>query len=369
MSENTDSSDSGSSSRSDSGSSLQPDPRPSAVKTKLAPAAGPSANDKENKTTNEKPKKASLSEPEESESNLDSSLPIKSLIKAKASPAKTKRKAEPSPIANAEKKVKKNNAKEKRKKTSSEAVNDLPPEVIPKPSLEKQKKPASTVDNPNGIDESKVNPFQRLWSEEDELLLLQGFLDFKQGKTEETLDMGDFLEFIKKSLHITVSTSQLSGKLRKLKKKFLDNAERQRDCKNPTFSKIHEKKSYDLSKLIWGDSIQVTKRESRVSEKHVQKKDNVDGMDDGGRKMSNVELVKKICEPLIIKYDVVNDPLILEGDLEKTHLELAAVTKLEELEAMRKKLKEEELVVYMKGLEFLKAKALVALEVIKSSKN
>ncbi|KAL8231450.1 hypothetical protein R6Q57_001229 [Mikania cordata] len=365
MSENTDSSDSGSSSRSDSGSSLQPDPRPSAVKTKLAPAAGPSTDDKEHKTTNEKPDKASLSEPQESESNPDSSLPIKSLIKAKASPAKTKRKAEPSPIANAEKKVKKNNAKEKRKKTSSEAVNDLPPEVIPKPSLEKQKKPSSMVDNPNGIDELKVNPFKRLWREEDELLLLQGFFDFKQGKTEETLDMGDFLEFIKKSLHITVSTSQLSGKLRKLKKKFLNNAERQRDGKNPTFSKIHEKKSYDLSKLIWEDSIQVTIRESRVSERHVQKKDNVDG----DRKMSNVELVKKICEPLIIKYDVVNAPLILEGDLEKTHLELADVTKLEELEAMRKKLKEEELVVYMKGLEFLKAKASVALEVIKSSKN
>ncbi|KAF3450471.1 hypothetical protein FNV43_RR06554 [Rhamnella rubrinervis] len=62
-------------------------------------------------------------------------------------------------------------------------------------------------------------------------------------------DMNAFHDFIKKSLHVNVTKSQLVDKIRRLKKKYANNAGKKKF--NPT--KPHEQKAFDLSKKIWGN--------------------------------------------------------------------------------------------------------------------
>lgn len=103
-----------------------------------------------------------------------------------------------------------------------------------------------------GEEESIKKPaFQRLWSEEDEIAVLQGMIDFKSdtGKSPYE-DTNGFYDFIKKSISFEVSKNQFMDKIRSLKKKFIG-----KEVKNgvePSFLKAHDRKSYGLSKVIWG---------------------------------------------------------------------------------------------------------------------
>ncbi|KAI8028643.1 putative transcription factor [Camellia lanceoleosa] len=63
--------------------------------------------------------------------------------------------------------------------------------------------------------------------------------------------MNAFYDFIKKSLHIDVSKTQLFEKVGRLKKKYENNASKSKMGEDWTFSKAHEKKAYELLKKIW----------------------------------------------------------------------------------------------------------------------
>ncbi|KAI8012880.1 putative transcription factor [Camellia lanceoleosa] len=63
--------------------------------------------------------------------------------------------------------------------------------------------------------------------------------------------MNVFYDFIKKSLHIDVSKTQLFEKVRRLKKKYENNASKSKMGKDRIFLKAHEQKTYQLSKKIW----------------------------------------------------------------------------------------------------------------------
>ncbi|XP_042490152.1 STOREKEEPER protein-like [Macadamia integrifolia] len=102
-------------------------------------------------------------------------------------------------------------------------------------------------------DDKKKQLFQRLWTEDDELAILKGMLDYYSKKgTDPSTDMNAFHDFIKKSLHVDVSKNQLTDKIRRLKKKYLNNAGRGKEGEDPVFSKPHEHKAFELSKKIWG---------------------------------------------------------------------------------------------------------------------
>ncbi|KAH7545836.1 probable transcription factor At1g61730 [Ziziphus jujuba] len=104
---------------------------------------------------------------------------------------------------------------------------------------EEQKKPG---------DEKKL--FQRLWSEDDEIVILRGMIDYTAKKgADPSADMNAFHDFIKKSLQINVTKAQLADKVRRLKKKYENNAGKGKKY-NPT--KPHELKAFELSKKIWG---------------------------------------------------------------------------------------------------------------------
>ncbi|KAL1191701.1 putative transcription factor [Cardamine amara subsp. amara] len=133
----------------------------------------------------------------------------------------------------------------------------------------------------SGEEESIKKPaFQRLWSEEDEIAVLQGMIDFKgdTGKSPYE-DTNGFYEFIKKSISFEVSKNQFMDKIRSLKKKYMG-----KEVKNgvePSFLKAHDRKAYELSKVIWGpdgiaiESNGVAKKSQSQSKSKSKKLDSV----------------------------------------------------------------------------------------------
>lgn len=117
----------------------------------------------------------------------------------------------------------------------------------------KKKKVAKVGDDE---DSKKASGVQRLWSEDDEIAILKGMTDYQSKKGSDTYaHMAAFHEFIKENLHVDVSKNQLMDKIRRLKKKYLTNAEKIENGRDPVFAKPHEYKSFQLSKKIWGRSV------------------------------------------------------------------------------------------------------------------
>ncbi|XP_027329839.1 probable transcription factor At1g11510 [Abrus precatorius] len=96
--------------------------------------------------------------------------------------------------------------------------------------------------------------FQRIWSEEDELAILKGMVDFTSNTGQDPFKYANaFHDFMKKSLHFDASSNQLKEKIRRLKKKFETNSGKGKNGNGPKFSKPHDQKSYELSKKVWGN--------------------------------------------------------------------------------------------------------------------
>ncbi|CAN4104833.1 unnamed protein product [Withania somnifera] len=131
------------------------------------------------------------------------------------------------------------------------------------PSKPPAKRPQETQQNPKEKESRKKKPKiakeeekkaaatpRSLWSDEDQVALLKGIAEYKAQKgTEPNADMSAFHEFIKGKLQADVSKSQLSDKLRRLKKKFLTNV---KDGEDPVFSKGQDYLVFEYSKKIWG---------------------------------------------------------------------------------------------------------------------
>ncbi|XP_076948753.1 GLABROUS1 enhancer-binding protein-like [Bidens hawaiensis] len=114
--------------------------------------------------------------------------------------------------------------------------------------------PDTVINNNNNNGGEKKLLFQRLWSEENEVELIQGMIDYVKTKGKDpAADVNDFHEFVKKSLHVDVNDRQMLAKARRLKKKFENNVARvETKGKVRSFSNPHEKKMYELSKHLWG---------------------------------------------------------------------------------------------------------------------
>ncbi|XP_050229148.1 probable transcription factor At1g61730 [Mercurialis annua] len=88
----------------------------------------------------------------------------------------------------------------------------------------------------------------RLWSQDDEIVVLQGILHFsKDTQTDPTRDIASFFHSIIKSLHFPATLTQFKDKLMRLKRKFNHHAH-----KDMAFSNTHSQKTFNLSKQIWG---------------------------------------------------------------------------------------------------------------------
>ncbi|KAL3363932.1 hypothetical protein AABB24_012926 [Solanum stoloniferum] len=106
----------------------------------------------------------------------------------------------------------------------------------PKTAEEEDKKSAATP--------------RSLWNDDDQLALLKGVAEYKTVKgMEPNADMSAFHEFIRGKLLVEVSKSQLSEKLKRLKKKFFTNA---KGGEEPVFMKGQDFLVFEHSKRIWG---------------------------------------------------------------------------------------------------------------------
>ncbi|WCJ34900.1 DNA-binding storekeeper protein-related transcriptional regulator [Euphorbia peplus] len=102
-------------------------------------------------------------------------------------------------------------------------------------------------------EDTKKLLFQRLWSEDDEVALLKGIMDFIEKKgIDPAKDMNAFYDYIKNSLHFDVALSQLKDKVWRLKKKFENHTSKGAKGEDKKFSKPHDQNLFDLSKKIWG---------------------------------------------------------------------------------------------------------------------
>ncbi|CAN4122320.1 unnamed protein product [Withania somnifera] len=173
-----------------------------------------------------------------------------------------------------------------------------------KKSKKKQVKEIETPVSKTPTEDVKRQLFQRLWSEDDEIAILKGMIEYRsKKKADPVADLSAFHEFIKKSLHVDVAKTQLQDKIRRLKKKYENNAGKEKKGKERSFTKPHEQKAYELSKKIWGKEKSDNKGEFEIVEV-----ENVAGSkekgDSGGKDNGVLVLVKEEKQSLEMEKNV-----------------------------------------------------------------
>ncbi|CAF2370725.1 BnaA01g33360D [Brassica napus] len=105
---------------------------------------------------------------------------------------------------------------------------------------------------PPAIDDSR-RLFQRLWTDEDEIELLRGFLDYvttHRGGSNPP-DTAPFYEMIKSKLQLEFNKNQLVEKLRRLKKKYRNVMSKFGSGKEVLFKSPHDQSTFEISRKIW----------------------------------------------------------------------------------------------------------------------
>lgn len=250
---------------------------------------------------------------------------------------------------------------------------------------------SSAITNGDDEDSKKhTGGVPRLWSDENELAVLKGMIEYKSKKgLDPVSDMGDFHEFIKKNISVEVSKNQLVDKIRRMKKKYLVNVEKARDNgENPVFSKPHEHKSFELSKKIWGSeagSSRKAKPPTRsIANNNINSNNNLIAIALPAKKkekekekdacLDNGEVKDEKEEEFVASYPCLNS--VLESGEEgfsrlgkRFKMELVTgigSAKATELENKWKKVREAELEVYVKRVELVHEQAKLMLEAFKN---
>ncbi|CAN7051843.1 unnamed protein product [Brassica oleracea var. botrytis] len=107
------------------------------------------------------------------------------------------------------------------------------------------------------IDDSR-RLFQRLWTDEDEIELLRGFLDYvathRGGNSSHPPDTAPFYEMIKSKLQLEFNKNQLVEKLRRLKKKYRNVMSKISSGKEVFFKSPHDQSTFEISRKIWNQT-------------------------------------------------------------------------------------------------------------------
>ncbi|KAI3747468.1 hypothetical protein L6452_09925 [Arctium lappa] len=114
------------------------------------------------------------------------------------------------------------------------------------------------------LDESR-RLFQRLWTDEDEIELLQGFLDYTNQLVVNNSfhhhhhhhDTTAFYDQIKNKLQLDFNKNQLVEKLRRLKKKYRNVLSKISSGKDYVFKTPHDQITFDISCKIWSSEAAV----------------------------------------------------------------------------------------------------------------
>jgi hypothetical protein len=121
------------------------------------------------------------------------------------------------------------------------------------PDVHEGNKKAKKDEEPK-TEETKKVLFQRRFSEEDEIALLEGLHEFTKIGKDIVSDVDGFFEYVKDFIKCEFNKHQMNDKIRRLKRKYINNSSRKRkNREDPVFSRPHDLKSYNLSKMIWGE--------------------------------------------------------------------------------------------------------------------
>uniref|UniRef100_A0A1J3ICD1 Mediator-associated protein 1 n=1 Tax=Noccaea caerulescens TaxID=107243 RepID=A0A1J3ICD1_NOCCA len=136
------------------------------------------------------------------------------------------------------------------------AGSAVPVSVIPVDSDPKWHRMTEIVHQRPPIDDSR-RLFQRLWTDEDEIELLRGFLDYittHRGSSSHPPDTAPFYEQIKSKLQLDFNKNQLVEKLRRLKKKYRNVMSKISSGKEVFFKSPHDQSTFEISRKIWNQT-------------------------------------------------------------------------------------------------------------------
>ncbi|KAK4337768.1 hypothetical protein RND71_042255 [Anisodus tanguticus] len=111
---------------------------------------------------------------------------------------------------------------------------------------------------PSAFDDSR-KLFQRLWTDEDEIELLQGFLEYTSQRgginsSSHHHDTTAFYDQIKSKLQLDFNKNQLVEKLRRLKKKYRNVMSKMGSVKEFVFKSPHDQATFEISRKIWSNA-------------------------------------------------------------------------------------------------------------------
>ncbi|GJZ57245.1 probable transcription factor [Tanacetum coccineum] len=119
----------------------------------------------------------------------------------------------------------------------------------------------TTAVTPSTIDSRRL--FQKLWTDEDEIELLQGYYDhittrgMMTSSSHHHHDTTAFYDEIKRKLQLEFNKNQLVEKLRRLKKKYRNVVGKIASGKELVFKSPHDQATFDISSKIWNNDDEV----------------------------------------------------------------------------------------------------------------
>ncbi|CAE6074360.1 unnamed protein product [Arabidopsis arenosa] len=154
----------------------------------------------------------------------------------------------------------------KRSRETDEAAGSTDVKMVKKDSGEAKNKSG-------GGEETKKAYFQRVWTEDDEIAVLQGLIDFENDTGVSPYDdTNRVYELLKISISFDVSKIQFMEKIRNLKKKYENNLVKAKSGDEPTFAKTHDRKAFELSKFVWGAMESAVKSSGKTRKSSKSKK-------------------------------------------------------------------------------------------------
>ncbi|GKC47755.1 probable transcription factor, partial [Tanacetum coccineum] len=117
--------------------------------------------------------------------------------------------------------------------------------------------PSAVTPSTTAVDSRRL--FQRLWTDEDEIELLQGYYDYittrgmMTSSSHHHHDTTAFYDEIKGKLQLEFNKNQLVEKLRRLKKKYRNVVSKIASGKEYVFKSPHDQATFDIACMIWKD--------------------------------------------------------------------------------------------------------------------
>ncbi|KAL4318593.1 hypothetical protein GQ457_18G011160 [Hibiscus cannabinus] len=213
-------------------------------------------------------------------------------------------------------------------------------------------------------EDTKKLLFQRLFSEDDEIAVLKGMLEYYDKKgVDPCADMNAFYEFVRKMIQADVTKAHLMDKIRRLRKKFENNAGKSKMGEHWIFSKPHEQKAFQLSRKIWGTEGIYGKIEPSSARSNAKPKGNDKEVERGER--MNVDNEKR-CKNLYSLMDKRLGVAGLEEEVLKNGLDMIGEEHRAVLEGKWKKLRIAKLELFLERCDLIKEHAKLMLESYKS---